>query len=39
MTEPNINFGLIALGALIVILMNYLADLLCQIVDPRTRMR
>lgn len=25
--------------ALVVILMNYLADLLCQIVDPRTRMR
>ncbi len=25
--------------ALIVILMNYLADLLCQIVDPRTRRR
>ena len=24
--------------ALVVILMNYLADLLCQIVDPRTRM-
>ena len=25
--------------ALVVILMNYLADLLCQVVDPRTRMR
>ncbi len=25
--------------ALVVILMNYLADLLCQIVDPRTRLR
>ena len=31
--------AIVMIIALVVILMNYLADLLCQIVDPRTRVR
>ena len=31
--------AIVMIIALIVILMNYLADVLCQIVDPRTRLR
>ena len=31
--------AIVMIIALVVILMNYLADLLCQIVDPRTRIR
>ena len=30
--------AIVMIIALIVILMNYLADVLCQIVDPRTRL-
>lgn len=30
---------IVVIVAAVVILMNYLADLLCQVVDPRTRMR
>ena len=29
--------SIVMIIALVVILMNYLADVLCQIVDPRTR--
>lgn len=31
--------AIVMIIALVVILMNYLADMLCQIVDPRTRVR
>lgn len=31
--------AIVMIIALVVILMNYLSDLLCQIVDPRTRLR